>query len=93
MTEYDIQRTAKAVVDLLLADDRFTRRMEKLTSRNRTRMVNSSKAADLLGISTDTLRDIAPYIGGIKKGSGQRSKWAFEENGLRDRYLEYMNNK
>lgn len=93
MTEYEIQRTAKAVVDLLLADDRFTRRMEKLTARSNTHMVNSAKAADILGISKDTVRDIAHHIGGIKKGSGQRSKWAFVEEGLKERYLEYMNTK
>ena len=92
MTEYEIQRTARAVVDMLLNDDRFIRRMEKLSPRRGSRMLNSSKAAELLGISADTLRNIAPYIGGIKKGSDQRSKWTFEEEGLKDRYLDYINN-
>ena len=97
MTEYEIQRTAKAVVNLLLDDDRFLRRMERIASR-RGRMLNTSQAASLLGISQWTLRDIAPYLGGVKKGgddanNGQRAKWAFSEDGLKERYLEYINSK
>lgn len=92
MTEYEIQRTAKAVVDMLLNDDRFIKRMERLSPRRGSRMLNSSKAAEVLGISKDTLRNIAPYIGGIKKGNDQRSKWTFEEDGLKERYLDYINN-
>lgn len=93
MTEYDIQKTAKAVVDLLLSDDRFINRIIKASPRKGSRMLNSSKAAEILGISAYTIRHIAPYIGGIKKGDGQRDKWAFEEEGLKERYLEYLNSK
>ena len=93
MTEYDIQRTARAVVDMLLSDDRFIHRMEKLSPRRGSRMLNSRQAASSLGISQWTLRHIAAFIGGIKKGTGQRSKWTFEEDGLKERYLEYINSK
>ena len=93
MTEYEIQRTARAVVDLLLSDDRFISRIVKASPRKSSRMLNSSKAAAILGISAYTIRHIAPYIGGIKKGDGQRDKWAFEEEGLKDRYLDYLKTK
>lgn len=92
MTEYDVQRTARAVVDLLLTDDRFVRRLERIVPK-RTRMLNSRQASERLGISPDTLRDVAPFIGGIKKGDDRRGRWAFEEDGLKERYLEYINSK
>ena len=93
MTEYDVQRISQAVVSLLLNDDRFIRRMERLTPKRKGAMLNSRQAASVLGISQYTLRKVAPYIGGIKKGEGQRDKWAFEEEGLKERYLEYINSK
>lgn len=92
MTEFEIQRTAMAVVNLLLEDDRFLRRIEKILPK-KSRMLNSSQAASALGISKWTLRSIAPYIGGIKNGCGKQSKWVFEENGLKERYLDYINLK
>ena len=93
LTDYDIQRTAQAVVDLLLQDDRFLSRMKKLAPKRQGHMLNSKQAAAMLGISAYTIREIAPLIGGIKKGEGQRDKWAFEEEGLKERYLEYINSK
>ena len=79
MTEYDIQRTARAVVDLLLTDDRFIRRIDKVMPKRSSRMLNSRQAGERLGISPDTLRDVAPFIGGIKKGDDRRGRWTFEE--------------
>ena len=93
LTEYDIQKTARAIVDLLLEDDRFIKRIMKASPRKGSKMFNSRQAASYLGISQYTLRHIAPYIGGIKKGVGKQSKWTFEEEGLKERYLEYLNDK
>lgn len=93
MTDYDIQRMAAAVVNLLLDDDRFIRRMERMVPKRRSQMLSSRKAAQLLGISSYTIRHIAPYIGGIKKGSDRYQHWCFEEEGLKERYLEYLNQK
>ena len=90
LTEYDIQRTAKAVVDLLLDDDRFLRRVTKI-GKKRSRLLNSAQAADALGISKVTLRRIAQYIGGIRKGTDKYQHWCFEEEGLKERYIEYLN--
>lgn len=93
MTEYDVQRMAMAVVNLLLDDERFIRRMERLTPKRKGVMLNSRQAAQRIGISQYTLRKVAPFIGGIKKGDGKQDKWAFEEEGLKERYLEYINSK
>ena len=92
MTEYEIQKTARAVVDMLLNDDRFIRRMEKLLPQRSSRMLNSSKAASLLGISRKTICMIAEEIGGIR-GDGNRAHWMFEEAGLKERYTEYKTRK
>lgn len=93
MTDYDIQRMAAAVVNLLLDDDRFIRRMQKLSVKRSGRTLSSRQAAETLGISPYTLRSIAPYIGGIKKGGDRYQHWCFEEEGLKERYLEYLNQK
>lgn len=93
MTEYDIQRTARAVVDMLLEDDRFIHRMERMANARAGRMITTEKAAGILGISQYTMRYVAPFIGGIKKGSNQRAKWVFDESTLKERYLEYVNSK
>ena len=74
LTDYDIQRTAQAVVDLLLQDDRFLSRMKKLTPKRQGHMLNSKQAAAMLGISAYTIREIAPLIGGIKKGQDRYQK-------------------
>ena len=93
MTEYDIQRISRSVVDMLLGDERFVSRMERLFSKKSQRLLNSRQAGQRLGISADTVRDIAPYIGGIKKGDGKQCQWAFEEDGLKERYIDYISSK
>lgn len=93
LTEYDIQRTAKAVVDLLLEDDRFLSRMQRLAPKRKSRMIKSKEAAELLGISIRMLRQAAPYIGGIKSGQSDNTPYRFEEDGLKERYLEYRKSK
>jgi len=92
MTEYEIHRTAEAVVDLLLSDDRFFKRMEKLAPR-KSRLLKTAQAAERLGLSKDTLRSIAPYIGGISSGEGPGTRWSFEEDTLKENYLAYINSK
>lgn len=93
LTDYDIQRTAKAVVDMLLDDDRFLSRMQKITPKKPSRMLKTKDAADMLGISVKLLRIAAPYIGGIKCGESNNNPYHFEEEGLKERYYEYLKNK
>ena len=92
MTDFEIQKTAKAVVDMLLNDDRFISRMEKLANRRGSRMLKSSQAAELLGVSRKTICMIAEEIGGIR-GDGNSAHWMFEEAGLKERYTEYKTRK
>lgn len=84
---------ATAVVNLLLDDDRFLRRIQKLSPKRSGRTLSSKQAAEMLGVSAYTLRRLAPYIGGIKKGGDRYQHWCFEEEGLKERYLEYLNQK
>lgn len=93
LTDYDIHRTAQAVVELLLDDDRFISRMQKIAPKRAGHMLNSKQAAAMLGISAYTIREIAPMIGGIKKGSDRYQHWCFEEDGLKERYMSYCNQK
>lgn len=88
MTDYEIKRIAREVVKLLLDDDRFTSSIGK-TCQNEG-MVNSRKAAEILGVSQYTLRSIAPYIGGIKKGSDRRQHWCFDTKNLLSNYKKYI---
>ena len=86
LSEYDIQRLSSAIVEKLTSDDRFLRRMAKMMPKQE-RLLNSSQAAALLGISRYTVCRIADKLGGIRK-EGKRNKghWVFREEGLIDRY-------
>ena len=75
---------------MLLGDERFARQMDRLSAGREGRMMTTSQAANKLGVSEWTIRNIAPMIGGVKKGTGKRDKWMFEESGLKERYKEYL---
>jgi hypothetical protein len=53
-------------------------------------LVNSSRAAEILGVTRKTVCEIAPFLGGVR-GGGQSAHWMFEEDGLIERYIEYKN--
>ena len=91
LTDYDIQRISAAIVNNLVNDDRFMKRVAKLMPK-RTKMLNSRQAAELLGITRKTVCEIAPLIGGMK-GDGRSSHWMFPEEGLVEKYTEYKNRK
>lgn len=89
MTEYDIQRISSAIVNKLCNDERFIRRMAKLMKQNESRsLVNSTKAAQILGLSRKTVTEIAEYLNGIR-GEGESAHWMFPEEGLVDAYIRY----
>ena len=94
MTDYDIQRTAKAIVDLLVTDDRFIERVAKIVPKQ-TRLLNTRQAAKKLGISQYTMRHIAAKVGGIQSPSTGKKResghWYFDENTLLKEYLAYKN--
>ena len=82
LSEYDVQRLSAAIVEKLVADDRFLRRMAKIAPKQE-RLLTSTQAARLLGVSRSTICRIADKIGGIRKKDGH---WLFREEGLADRY-------
>jgi transcription initiation factor IIE alpha subunit len=88
LTEYEMQRLAKLIVNGLVNDDRFVTKVAKMVpQKNRT--IKAKEVAKILGISVWTVRDIAAYLGGTRKGDEKRGQWVFEENGLVERYQEY----
>lgn len=90
MTEFDIQKLSISIVDNLVNNDKFISRVAKMMEKRSKRLVNSSRAAEILGVTRKTVCEIAPFIGGIR-GKGQSAHWMFEEDGLIERYIEYKN--
>lgn len=83
-----MSRMAKLIVNGLVNDDRFMAKVAKLVPK-RNKVLRVKDVADLLGVSVWTVRDIAPQLGGTRKGDEKRGQWVFEENGLVERYQEY----
>ena len=90
MTDFDIQKLSISIVDNLVNNDKFISRVAKMMEKRSRRLVNSSRAAEILGVTRKTVCEIAPFIGGIR-GKGQSAHWMFEEDGLIERYIEYKN--
>ncbi len=84
LSEYDIQRITSAIVEKLVNDDRFMKRMAKVMPK-KERLLTSTQAAAVLGISRYTVCRIADKLGGVRK-DGERGHWVFREDGLVDRY-------
>lgn len=91
MKDYEVRRIAEEIVMILLDDDRVRRLMER--KEQESGLVNTSKAAEILGVSKYTVREIAPYIGGTKKGSDRRQHWYFDRVTLVDNYKRYINSR
>jgi hypothetical protein len=90
LTDFDIQKLSISIVDNLVNNDKFISRVAKMMEKRSKRLVNSSRAAEILGVTRKTICEIAPFIGGIR-GKGQSAHWMFEEDGLIERYIEYKN--
>ena len=90
LTDFDIQKLSISIVDNLVNNDKFISRVAKMMEKRSKRLVNSSRAAEILGVTRKTVCEIAPFIGGIR-GRGQSAHWMFEEDGLIERYIEYKN--
>lgn len=90
MTDFDIQKLSISIVDNLVNNDKFISRVAKMMEKRSKRLVNSSRAAEILGVTRKTVCEIAPFIGGIR-GKGQSAHWMFDEDGLIERYIEYKN--
>ncbi len=55
-------------------------------------MGNTAKVAELLGVTRKTVCLIAPYIGGIKVGHGNKAHWLFPLDEVAERYISYKQN-
>lgn len=78
MTEYEIRRISAAIVEDLLSDERFITRIAKVMPK-RDRLISSSKAAEILGVSRFTVVRFANELGGEQNSRG---RWVFHENNL-----------
>lgn len=87
LTDYDIQRISAAIVDKLVSDEKFMKRMAKLMPKQQ-RMVNSTQAAHILGINRKSVCEIAEHLGGMKP-DGKSSHWMFPEDELIEKYRIY----
>jgi hypothetical protein len=88
LSDYDIEKISAMIVRKLTTDDKFMSRMSKMLSKQKGNLINSTRAAEILGVNRKTVCEIAPFLGGIR-GSGQSAHWMFPEEGLVERYLEY----
>ena len=90
LTDFDIQRISASIVDNLVNNDKFISRVSKMMEKHNKRLINSSRAAEILGVNRKTVCEIAPFLNGMK-GEGKSAHWMFEENGLVERYMAYKN--
>jgi hypothetical protein len=88
LTDYEIQKISVAIVENLVDNDKFIKRIAKAMQKDSKKLIGSTQAAKLPGVTRKTVCEIAPYIGGIR-GKGESAHWMFHEDGLVDRYLRY----
>jgi len=92
LTDYDIQRISAAVADRLLNDERVIKRMVRYLPKKK-RLLTTSQAAAVLGISTYTVRRLAERLGGVHRpGKDGRGRWMFDEATLVENYLKIKDN-
>lgn len=86
LTDYDIQRISTAVAEKLLADDRLLKRVVKYLPK-KERLLTSSQAATILGVSRYTVCRMAEQLGGVRRpGKDGRGRWMFSETTLVTNY-------
>lgn len=90
LTEYDIQRLSAAIVDNLVNNEGFMKRVARMMPK-RKKMVSSSAAAEILGISRKTVCCIAEQLGGVRACSTDH--WTFPEDELVENYRQYKTEK
>jgi len=78
MTDYDVQRLAKAIADRLIEDERFLKNLTRMAPKI-DRTLNAKQAADMLGVSKYTVIRMAQMLGGEKRENG---RWYFSHNRL-----------
>ena len=78
MTEYEITRIASEIVKKLINDERFIRHIAKVALKEEN-LVSSVTAAEILGVSRDTVVRNAKKLGGMMTATG---RYVFPRNGL-----------
>lgn len=83
MTDYEIRKLSAAIIDGLVNEDRFIRRILKYMPKQ-DKLMNASQAAELLGVSRSTVIRNAERLGGQKNSANGR--WMFHQSNLIEKY-------
>ena len=98
MSEYELRRLARLIVQGLIDNDLFIAKVAKMMpKRNRIhesekRLIGAKKAAEMLGISVTLLRNGVPQFSYVKGGS-KSSPLKFNAATLMDEYERYVSGK
>ena len=91
LSEYDIKRISSSIVETLVTDERFMRRVSAMTPQLR-QLVSLSAAAELLGVSCSWM---AHHIDGFRtiKGTAKNAPYKFDTQTLYEDYEKIINEK
>lgn len=101
MTDYEIKKIAKAIIDEALQNDALLKKIASMVqspAKAPVRLVTAREAASMLGISVGHLRSIKddengmPRFSYVKTGSGKNCALRFNANTLMSDYERYCNN-
>lgn len=98
MTDNELKKLAQYIVEEQATNAewmlQFAKAQEKVRKgKSKPQWVNSEKAADILGISRRTMRDIKGHFTFIKSGDERQSNIYFDANKLREEYDCYIASK
>ena len=100
MTDYEIKKIAKAIIEEALQNDALLRKIAsygQLQGKGGERLVTAKEAAKMLGISVSHLYHIKDDENGVPqfnyiKGNGKQAPLRFNANTLMSDYERYCNN-
>jgi hypothetical protein len=95
MTDNELRKLAQFIVEEQAANPewmlQFANAQQKLQKgKTQSHWINSETAADILGISRRTMRDIKGHFTFIKSGDERQSNIYFDANKLREEYNCYL---
>ena len=98
MTDNELRKLAQFIVEEQASNANwmleFAKAQQKLQKgKTEAQWVNSEKAAEILGISRRSMRDIKEHFTYIKSGSERQSNIYFDANKLREEYDCFLGSK
>lgn len=98
MTDLELRKLAQMIVEEQIANPQWMAEFAKAQSKVRkdkvrAHWVNTKAAADILGISVRSMRDIKKHFTHIKSGDEKQSNVYFDANLLEAEYDKYLASK